>query len=79
MTKETLLSLNNKTLFNEDGNCLVLYFWNLFKNFNLNFSEKNERNDSIYDVREQLRNEMNHQEAVHKQEFEDISDKFKVI
>lgn len=43
------------------------------------FSEIKERNNSIDDVKEQLRNEMESHKDVHKQEFADISNKLKTI
>ena len=52
---------------------LNLPFYGLIQFYNLNFSEIKERNNSIDDVKEQLRNEMENHKDVHKQEFADIS------
>ena len=53
-----------------------LPFYGLIQFYNLNFSEIKERNNSIDDVKEQLRNEIESHKDVHKQEIADISNKF---
>jgi len=56
--------------------CMVNFWLILWRNQELKrtiFSEIKERNNSIDDVKEQLRNEMENHKDVHKQEFADIS------
>ena len=67
---------NDFPLFNKS---LPLPFYELMQFYNINFSEIKERNNSIDDVREQLRNEMKNHKDVHKQEFADISNEFNTI
>ena len=57
-------------------NFLQSLFYGLIQFYNLNFSEIKERNNSIDDVKEQLRNEIESHKDVHKQEIADISNKF---
>merc|ERR1719464_1827160 len=59
--------------------CMVNFWLILWRNQELKrtiFSEIKERNNSIDDVKEQLRNEIESHKDVHKQEIADISNKF---